>query len=128
MRLLLDTHTFLWWLIADSRLSRSAHELIADQHNEVYVSAASGWEIATKYRLGKLSSVAEVVNELAACIVSEGFKKLSISVEDANRAGLLPNIHRDPFDRMLVAQAKCYDLQLVTNDAAIRAFDIETTW
>ncbi len=97
--LLLDTHAFIWWLVDDSRLSRRAHATISDQANDVFVSAVSAWEMSLKYRLGKLPNIMEIVEDIPRIIVMEGFRKLPISVEDANRAGLLSEVHRDPFDR-----------------------------
>src|SRR5574340_1213563 len=109
MRVLLDTHSLLWWLDGDRRLSRRARLCIADETNVVLVSAASAWEIATKVRLGKLPGAVDVATNLSEIMAEQGFDGLSISVTHALRAGALPGPHRDPFDRMLIAQALTED-------------------
>ena len=120
MRVLLDTHTLLWWLDGDRRLSRRARALIGDEANEVLVSAVSAWEIAIKARLGKLPGALDVAADVAGCLASQGFASLEISVRHAQRAGGLAWAHGDPFDRMLVAQAQLEDLPIVSRD---RVFD-----
>src|ERR1700687_4439844 len=105
MRLLLDTHTLLWWLSENSALAASAGKLIANKNNEVLVSAASAWEIATKVRLGKLPIAIELAHDFSAYLERERFDTLAVSVEHGIRAGLLPGAHKDPFARMLIAQA-----------------------
>ena len=117
MRLLLDTHAFLWWLEGDRRMSRKARALIADDDNEVFLSAASVWEITTKARLGKLPRALAVAADVPAAMASQGFAPLSITTAHAQRAGSLPGPHRDPFDRMLVAQADLEGLPIVSMDA-----------
>src|ERR1700741_3840489 len=106
MRALLDTHALLWCLPDDPALSRPARSFIAETKNSAIVSAASAWEIATKVRLGKLSSAAELAADFAGYMEREGFESIAISHDHAIRAGLLPGPHKDPFDRMLVAQAQ----------------------
>jgi PIN domain nuclease of toxin-antitoxin system len=106
MRLLLDTHTLLWWLDGDRRLTRRARQAIGNEENVVLVSAASAWEIATKVRIGKLPGATEVAADIPGCLTRQKFDSLDISVLHAQRAGRLPGAHRDPFDRMLVAQAQ----------------------
>ena len=128
MRLLLDTHTFLWWLDGDRRLSRRARTAIGDQDNAVFVSAASAWELATKARLGKLPGAADVATDVATCMSSQGFLELPITVLHAQRAGGLRIGYRDPFDRMLIAQALLEGLPLVTNETLFDAFGIERVW
>jgi PIN domain nuclease of toxin-antitoxin system len=128
MRLLLDTHTLLWWLSDDSALPVSARRLIANPANTVIVSAASAWEIATKVRIGKLPHAADLAEDFAGCLLRERFETLSISTEHAVRAGLLPGPHRDPFDRMLIAQAQAENLPIVGNDAAFDAYSIRRMW
>jgi PIN domain nuclease of toxin-antitoxin system len=119
MRLLLDTHAFLWWLSDDPTLSPSAHAAICDAHALVHVSAASIWEIAIKAKLGRL----DVQNaDCAAEIAANGFLELAISARHAQSAGALPRHHEDPFDRMLVAQARLEDLVLVTHDRHLRRY------
>jgi PIN domain nuclease of toxin-antitoxin system len=106
MRALLDTHTLLWWLSDDPSLSNRARSVISQTRNVGIVSAASAWEIATKVRLGKLSSAAELTADFVAYLELEGFELLSISSDHAIRAGLLPGPHKDPFDRMLIAKPR----------------------
>ncbi len=128
MRVLLDTHAFLWWLDGDRQLSRRARQIIGDESTTVYVSAASAWEITTKFRLGKLPGAADVAADVAACAASQGFDALAISVAHAQRAGLLPGEHRDPFDRMLVAQAQAEDIPLVSIEALFDGYGIRRIW
>lgn len=117
MKLLLDTHVLVWWALADSRLRESWVEAIVDPVNTVYVSAATAWEIETKKRLGKLR-FPPTVDELAPQF---GFAPLSITVAHATRSGLLEWEHKDPFDRMLVAQSVSDGLVLVTADETVAA-------
>ena len=119
MNLLLDTHVFLWWDRQDNHLNPDTRALIADPGNRIFVSAASVWEIAIKRRLGKLDMCGSAV----AAIGNNGFHELPILPIDAERAGALPWRHNDPFDRMLIAQAKRLTFTLATADAAIRAYD-----
>ncbi len=129
MRLLLDTHAFLWWVFGDVKLSRPArHVLTDDESNEVFVSAASAWEIATKFRIGKLPDAAAVARDVASAIAAEGFVELPITVAYAQSAGDLGGRHRDPFDRMLIAQALAEDLTLVSNERAFDAYGIKRLW
>lgn len=128
MRLLLDTHAFLWWLAGDARLSKKAREAIASGANQTYVSAASAWEITTKYRIGKLDQAALVANDVRAAIASQQFSELAITVDHAQRAGALPGVHADPFDRMLIAQAMLENLALVSNEVRFDAFAIKRLW
>ncbi len=121
-RLLLDTHTLLWWLADDSQLGPDARILIADGANEVYVSAASAWEISIKKALGKLKAP----DDLDSILDKEGFAKLGISFFHAEKAGELPPLHRDPFDRMLIAQAQAEGLDIVTNDAVLATYGLKT--
>ena len=119
-RLLLDTHALLWWLADDANLGDYARQLIAAPENEVYVSAASVWEIAIKKALGKLVAP----NDIEQIAEQQGFEPLPISLFHAERAGALPPIHRDPFDRMLVAQAQAEGLDIVSNDPSISAYGV----
>ena len=120
MRLLLDTHAFLWWLGDDPKLGPLARSAIADNRNAVFVSAASAWEIAVKRRSGKL----EAPGEIGEWIASSDFAPLSIDVAHAIAAAELPPHHRDPFDRMLVAQAQLEELTLVARDDEIDAYAV----
>ena len=128
MKALLDTHALLWWVADSARLSETARRLIRDDSNEILVSAASAWEIATKYRLGKLPGGETVARDVVGCIGTQGFTELQISVADAERAGRLPRPHRDPFDRMLIAQALARDLPLVSVDAAFDRYAVNRVW
>ena len=128
MRVLLDTHTLLWWLDGDRHLSRRARNVIAADDNSVLVSAASAWEISTKVRLGKLPGAIEVAAELPAILRQQNFEPLSISIVHALRAGNLPGPHRDPFDRMLIAQAQADDLTLVSNERVFDTYGVRRVW
>ena len=128
MRLLLDTHTLLWWLAGDQALSDAAREAIADPDNEVFVSTASAWEIATKYQLGRLSGAALITADIAGAVASQGFTELPISIRDGQAAGGLPAIHKDPFDCMLIAQALAADMVIVSNEALFNAYAVARLW
>jgi PIN domain nuclease of toxin-antitoxin system len=128
VHLLLDTHAFLWWLAGDRRLSVRAKKSIADESNSAFVSAASAWEIATKYRLGKLPGARVIVDDIAGAVASQAFSQLAVSVVHAQRAGSLPGAHRDPFDRMLIAQAQFEGLTLVSNEKAFDGFGVSRLW
>lgn len=128
MRLLLDTHALLWWFTDDPRLSAVARNLIADEKNEILVSAASAWEIATKVRLGKLMDVPGVEDRFAELVAADGFAHLSVNYRHALRAGTYALAHRDPFDRMLAAQAELEGVPLVTRDAVFADFPVRIAW
>ncbi|MBI5479040.1 MAG: type II toxin-antitoxin system VapC family toxin [Deltaproteobacteria bacterium] len=128
MRVLLDTHALLWWLDGDRRLPPRVRKLLGDAATTVFVSAASVWEITTKARLGKLPGALEVAADVPACLASQGFLGLSVTVEHAQRAGTLPGDHRDPFDRMIIAQAMTEDLPVVTADPAFAPFPVRRVW
>ena len=128
MRLLLDTHAFLWWIADSTRLSVNAYGAIADEENDIAVSAASAWEIATKHRLGRLPSADVLASDIGAYIAWQGFDEMSITVDDASRAGALPQHHRDPFDRMLIAQALSRNLFLVSNESLFDRYGVRRLW
>ena len=128
MRLLLDTHALLWWLAGNERLSSAAHRAIADDANQVLVSAASAWEIATKYRLGRLSGAAAVAEDVSGCLLDQGFQPLAITVADGERAGRLPGPVRDPFDRMLIAQALRLDAALISVEEPFDRYGVRRLW
>ena len=128
MRVLLDTHTLLWWLDGDRRLSGRARGVIADDDNTALVSAASAWEISTKVRLGKLPGAIEVAAKLPAILREQNFEPLPIAIAHALRAGNLPGPHRDPFDRMLIAQAQDEDMALVTNERVFDVYGVRRVW
>jgi PIN domain nuclease of toxin-antitoxin system len=119
--LLLDTHAFLWWLNASPRLGRNARAAIAEPGAFVFVSAASAWEMAVKRETGRLDSPADVAGAVVRC----GFSELSITIAHAVESAELPWHHRDPFDRLLIAQARLEDLTLVAHDERFRAYDVE---
>ena len=128
MRMLLDTHAFLWWLAGDRKLSARAKKAISNAEQTVHVSAASAWEIAIKYRLGKLPGAKVIVDDIAGAITSQAFVPLSVSVVHAQRAGLLESVHRDPFDRMLIAQALSEGLTLVSNEKVFDDYGVPRHW
>ena len=120
MRLLLDTHALLWWLSDWDEIAATTRDAIADPENEVFVSAVSGWEIAIKKDRGRLVAP----DNLSAVVEKKHFEHLPLSFEHSERAAALPPHHRDPFDRMLVAQAQAEGLVLVTRDARIPLYDV----
>ena len=128
MRALLDTHALLWWLSDSPELTRPARRVIEDVRNTVIVSAASAWEIATKVRLGKLPTAVDLVADFAGQTEREGFQLLAVSVEHAIRGGLLPGPHKDPFDRMLIAQAQAENLPIVSNERAFDGYGVRRVW
>ena len=128
MQLLLDTHAFLWWLAGSEKLSQSARQAIADEANDVLVSATSAWEIATKHRLGKLRGAEVVAQDIAGAIASQGFEELAVTVDDAGRAGELPGPLRDPFDRMLISQALARNLVLISIEMLFDQYGVRRLW
>ena len=128
MRLLLDTHALIWWLAADDALSSIARAAIADPENDVFVSGASAWEIATKHRIGKLPEAGLVAADVAGVVNAQGFKELPVTIRQGQLAGSLPGIHKDPFDRMLVAQAILADMTIVSNDEIFSAYGVSRLW
>lgn len=128
MRLLLDTHALLWWVLDAEELSRKARRAIHDLNNEVFVSAATSWEIATKFRMGRLPEAESFVYSFRENLKKLGFSELAISVDHAQRAGLLLGEHKDPFDRMLLAQAQTEGLVLVSNENLFDSYPISRLW
>lgn len=128
MRILLDTHAFLWWLAGSDRLSETARTAVAEPANAILVSAASAWEITTKHRLGRLPGADVVAADVQASIEDQGFQQLPITVAHAERAGRLPGLHRDPFDRMLIAQSLAHDLPLVSIESLFDGYGIRRIW
>ena len=123
--LLLDTHIFLWWLFDDHRLPAGIRKTIEDPANPILVSSASVWEITTKFRLGKLPKASLVAKNVPACIDKAGFRSLAVFPHHAQLAGEWTLPHRDPFDRMLAAQAKLEKITLATVDKALQNFPIK---
>lgn len=128
MRALLDTHAFLWSALGDKRLSRRARRLIEDRANDLYLSSATAYEIAVKVARGRLDLPESPETYVPARLTAFGFDPLPISVAHGLRAATLPDIHRDPWDRMLVAQAQLEGLPILTVDPAITRYDVETIW
>ncbi|MCY4114045.1 MAG: type II toxin-antitoxin system VapC family toxin [Chloroflexi bacterium] len=128
MRLLLDTHAFLWWYEGSIRMSWSARQAVDDDNNEVLISAASAWEITTKHRLGKLPGADPIASDVPGAIADQGFDELPITVAEAARAGALSGPLNDPFDRMLIAQALARDLVLVSNESTFDRYAIRRLW
>jgi PIN domain nuclease of toxin-antitoxin system len=127
VRFLLDTHTLIWWMTRDKQLSRAAYALI-EEDNLSFVSAASAWEIATKVRLGRLPAAAGLVQDFVADLAAQRIQILEISAEHGIRAGLLPGPHKDPFDRMLIAQALAEDVPIISNDRALDGYGVRRLW
>lgn len=128
MRVLLDTHALLWWLAGDRQLSVTARRTISDQRHDVFVSAASAWEVTTKHRLGKLPMAGPLAVDFAREVRRQGFTPLPITLEQAQVAGALSHEHRDPFDRMLVAQAREEKLALVSNEIIFDRLGVTRVW
>lgn len=128
MNLLLDTHAFLWWIAGDPALSGPARAAIGDDSNTVFVSTASAWEIATRFRIGKLPGIAPIAADLAAVLAAQGFVPLPITFAHGQAAGTLPGPLRDPFDRMLIAQAMLDSMVLVSNEPGFGAYGVRRLW
>lgn len=128
MKALLDTPTLLWATLSPASLSRTASGLIADEANVILVSAASAWEIATKVRLGKLAGAETLEKEFLDVMDDAGYELLPMDAGDALRAGRLSAVHRDPFDRMLAAQALALDIPVISSDAKLDFFGIRRIW
>jgi PIN domain nuclease of toxin-antitoxin system len=128
LKLLLDTHALLWWLIDDPRLSRKAHASLKSGENVVYVSAISAYEVALKHGMGKLPEAEPLAQNFVEQIEAAGFEALPLSLREAQVAGRMTNDHRDPFDRMLIAQAILRDLTLVSNERVFDGFGVARLW
>ena len=128
MRILLDTHVLLWWLSGNEALSSPARAAIADAANQTFVSAASAWEIAIKSKQGRLPTAASFVGNIATTIFRHGFLPMPITVSDGDEAGGLPLHHKDPFDRMLIAQALAHSLTLISNERLFDRYGVARLW
>jgi PIN domain nuclease of toxin-antitoxin system len=128
VKVLLDTHTLLWATLSPASLSEEAAAIIADESNVILVSAASAWEIATKVRLGKLPGAETLEREFLDVMEDAGYTLLAIDAASALRAGRLTGEHRDPFDRMIAAQALGEDLLVVSRDAQLDLFGVRRIW
>lgn len=128
MNLLLDTYAFLWWIAGNPALSRPTRAAIGDDRNTVLVSAASAWEIATKFRSGKFPGVATIAGNLAAMLDAQGFLALPVTFDHGQAAGALPGPLKDPFDRRLVAQATLDRMVIVSNEGTFPASGVRRLW
>jgi PIN domain nuclease of toxin-antitoxin system len=128
MRVLLDTCTVIWATVSPTSLSREARETISDEGNMILVSAASAWEIATKVRLGKLPGVEKLERDYLDVMDDAGYTQLDIDTESALRAGRMVAEHRDPFDRMIAAQALGQDIPILSPDALLDQFGVRRIW
>ena len=128
MRHLLDTHTFLWWISDDRRLSAQVRRIIGSPEHEIVFSAASAWELAIKAQLGRIDLPSDPAAFIRRQLIVNGFVGLPITLEHAVRVAGLPPLHRDPFDRILVAQALLEDMPLVTADRLITQYPVRVVW
>ncbi len=128
MTYLLDTHTFLWFIIGSPRLSEKAKEVISNAENTIYLSAVSGWEIAIKARLGKLELPDAGMKIVLEQVQENDFSILPVSLQHTIQVFDLPPIHRDPFDRMLISQAIFENIEIITNNRMIENYQVETLW
>jgi PIN domain nuclease of toxin-antitoxin system len=127
-RLLLDTHTLIWWTQRDRKLSAVARAAIVDTDNEVYVSPVTAMEICTKVRIGKLDEARALATNFAGQMQEEGFVELPLTLKHSEMAGGFEAANNDPWDRLLVAQAQLEGLTLVSCDAKLDGFDVDTLW
>ena len=128
MNALLDTHALLWWLFDDPNLPETARAVIRQPDNVIFVSSASAWEIATKHRLGKLPEAGEAALHLTRLVREAAFTELPITLDHALAAGALPGPHRDPFDRMLVAQARLEGVAVISRDPVFHEYSTPVIW
>ena len=128
MRVLLDTHAFLWWITDDPRLSGRAREVISDGRNELYFSAASGWEIAIKAGLGRLEISGDLQRFVAEQLSRNAIQTLPIHLSHVLHTSALPSHHGDPFDRILVSQALLEKMPLMSADPQITRYPVEVVW
>lgn len=128
MDLLLDTHALIWWRTNSSSLPELVRALISDTRNAIFVSAVSAWEIATKVRLGRFPAASDITRNFQEYMTQSGFQNLPISLDHGIRAGLLPGPQRDPFDRMLIAQAQAEKLAIVSNEVIFDNYGVRRLW
>ncbi len=128
MRLLIDTHVFLWWIAGDPKLSEKAGNIITETDNRLFLSAASGWEIAIKAKLGKLHIDGDVTTFIIEQMRLNSIEQLPVMISHALHVSTLGALHRDPFDRLLVAQAQLERMPILTADRHITAYPVETVW
>ena len=128
MRFLLDTHTFLWWIADDPHLSERARQLISDPENDIFLSAASGWEMAIKTQLGKLRLPDHFEQFIAEQLFRNNITSLPVMMSHALHVQSLPLHHRDPFDRLLIAQGQLEKMPIITTDSVFADYDVEIVW
>jgi PIN domain nuclease of toxin-antitoxin system len=128
MHILLDTHTLIWWLEDSDQLSDKAREMFCDDSNTLLVSAASAYEISFKVMLGKLPSCAPLVPKFSETLLMAGFRHIELTTRHGIEAGRLPLIHRDPFDRLLTAQAIVENMPILSNDEKLSALGAKRVW
>ena len=128
MKLLLDTHAFLWWITNDSRLSARVYKALQSQKNEIFLSAVSGWEIAIKASLGRLDLPKNPAKFILEQIRLNAIQTLPVHITHALHVSTLPNLHKDPFDRMLIAQSQTERLPLATVDSQITQYKVKVYW
>ncbi|MCJ7784306.1 MAG: type II toxin-antitoxin system VapC family toxin [Desulfobacterales bacterium] len=128
MKVLLDTHTFLWWITDDPKLSLRVRGIISDGENEIFISAATGWEIAIKSQIGRLKLPDEPQRFILEQLKINGMKRLPIEMRHALHVSTLPAYHQDPFDRILIAQAQMEDLPVLSADPEIGKYEVTIIW
>ena len=128
MRALLDTHTFLWWITDNPQLSSRVREIIRNGNNELFLSAASGWEIVIKAQLGRLNLPDNLEHFVSEQLAINSIYSLPIQMSHALHVFVLPNHHQDPFDRILIAQAHMENLAILTADHRIAQYSVKTVW
>ncbi|MGB5745539.1 MAG: type II toxin-antitoxin system VapC family toxin [Desulfobacterales bacterium] len=128
MKYLLDTHAFLWFVSDDNKLSPKAKSIIKDHNNEIYFSAASAWEISIKIRLGRLTMEENLEPFIVAQLAENNFQTLSITILHSIYTSKLPEIHKDPFDRMIIAQSKAENMSLISKDKNIKKYKTPVVW
>jgi PIN domain nuclease of toxin-antitoxin system len=127
VKVLLDTHVLIWWMEDAGRLSKQAAKTIRNPENQILISAVIGWELAIKVRIGKMKP-RSILEGLDRVLDRESFSELPITLDMAVRAGLLPLHHRDPFDRLLVAQGQLLDVAILSADAVFDLYDVKRLW
>ena len=128
MKYLLDTHAFLWFVLDDKRISTEAKSIIEDSRNEIYFSAASAWEMAIKTKLARLKIAGDFESFVIEQLSTNSFVPLSITIAHSLYTERLPEVHKDPFDRILVAQSNLEDLPLISKDKKIRNYEVKMVW
>ena len=128
MKYLLDTHAFLWFVSDDNKLSSRARAIIKDHNNEIYFSAASAWEISIKIRLGRLTMEEDLEPFIVAQLAENNFQTLAITIFHSSYTSKLPEIYKDPFDRMIIAQSKAENMSLISKDKNIKEYKVPVVW